>query len=120
MRIVRSGWLFWGLVLAFVFVLAPGLANAALTITTSSPLPPGTVGLNYSAVQLTATGGQSVYSWIVLSGTLPPGISLSSGGMVSGAPTAAGTYTFTVQVSDKPTGMTGSKQFSISIPQITT
>jgi Putative Ig domain len=59
-----------------------------LTITTTSPLPAGTVGTTYS-VQFAATGGTSPYTWSVASGsTLPAGLSLSSSGLLSGTPTA--------------------------------
>ncbi len=40
------------------------------------------------------------YSWIVLSGTLPSGLNLSSSGQISGAPTSVGTGSFVVQVTD--------------------
>ncbi len=63
--------------------------NAAPTITTGSPLPAGTSGTPYSQ-QLAATGGTvvtpGVYTWSLTSGSLPPGISLSSGGLLSGTP----------------------------------
>src|SRR4029077_5969718 len=48
----------------------------------------------------TASGGTSPYTWSVSSGTLPVGLSLSTGGILSGPPTAAGTSSFTVQVKD--------------------
>jgi subtilisin family serine protease len=78
-----------------ITVLAP------LTITTAS-LPSGTVDLAYSQ-QVTASGGQGSYTWSVASGSLPPGLSLTSGtpsASISGTPTTAGTYPFTVQVTD--------------------
>ncbi len=72
---------------------------APLSITTLS-LPAGSPGVAYSA-QLQAAGGVTPYSWIVLSGSFPPGLVLDSGtGALSGAPSAAGSFTFTVQVQD--------------------
>ena len=71
---------------------------AGLSITTTS-LPAATTGTNYSQ-QLAATGGTTPYSWTVLSGTPPAGVSLSSAGVLSGTPTAAGSSTFTVRVTD--------------------
>jgi len=72
---------------------------AQLAITTAS-LPGGTVGQAYSQT-LAATGGTPPYTWSLASGSLPPGLSLSaSGGVVSGTPTTAGTYSFTAQVTD--------------------
>lgn len=72
-----------------------------LQITTPS-LPDGTQNTFYSQ-QLTATGGQLPYSWWLPGGTvtLPPGtMSLSSSGLLSGTPSASGTYTFEVGVYD--------------------
>ena len=70
-----------------------------LTITTAS-LPGGTLNVSYSAT-LAAGGGTSPYTWSIASGSLPAGLSLnSSTGVISGMPTAAGTFSFTVQVSD--------------------
>ena len=69
-----------------------------LQITTSS-LPAGTVDSAYSAT-LSVIGGVPPYSWSVIRGSLPSGLTMSSGGIISGTPTAAGTFNFTVQVSD--------------------
>ena len=69
-----------------------------ITITPST-LPTGTVGVSYSQ-QLAAAGGVSPYRWNVSGGTLPGGITLSSGGLISGTPEAAGNFTFTVQALD--------------------
>ncbi|MFB3779235.1 MAG: putative Ig domain-containing protein [Bryobacteraceae bacterium] len=76
-------------------------------ISTSSPLPNATVGLTYSQT-FVATGGTTPYNWTV-SGP-PPGLSLSAAGLLSGTPTAPGTYTFTVTVN----GLT-SKQFTLTV-----
>jgi hypothetical protein len=62
---------------------------------TSQSLGPGIVGQPYS-VQLTATGGSS-YTWSVASGTLPPGLTLSTSGLLAGTPTTVGASAFTVQ-----------------------
>jgi uncharacterized protein (TIGR03437 family) len=92
---------------------------AGLTIVTSSALPAGTVGLPYS-LALQASGGSPPYkAWTVVAGNLPPGLSLTmlSGalsGLVAGVPTAAGTYTFTAQVTDSANA-TASSQFSVVV-----
>jgi len=84
------------------------------SITTSS-LPSGTVGTAYSQT-LAATGGTTPRSWSVTAGSLPAGLSLSSGGTISGTPTgsstSAVTSNFTVQVSG---GGTATKGLSITI-----
>lgn len=75
------------------------IVQCSLAISPAS-LPDGIESVFYSQ-QLTATGGAgSGYSFAVLSGTLPPGISLSGIGLLSGTPTTPGDYTFTVQVTD--------------------
>ncbi|MHC4712317.1 MAG: putative Ig domain-containing protein [Planctomycetota bacterium] len=72
---------------------------ADLEITTTS-LPGGTVSVSYSQT-VSATGGKTPYSWSVISGSLPSGLSLgSSTGTISGTPTSSGTSNFTVQVTD--------------------
>jgi hypothetical protein len=84
---------------------------AALTITTVSPLPSGTVGTAYNQL-LEAAGGTAPYSWSVTAGALPAGLNLSAAGVVSGTPTAAGTFNFTAQVVG---GGTVTKAFDITI-----
>jgi hypothetical protein len=59
-------------------------------------LPTMTTGTPFST-QLTATGG-GTQSWSVVSGALPTGLALASNGVLSGTPTAPGTFTFTVRV----------------------
>jgi hypothetical protein len=83
------------------------------TITTSSPLPGGFVGSSY-AQTLSASGGTPPYIWSLISGSLPPGLTLSSGGAISGTPAAAGTASFTVQVLDAQS-RTAQKGFSLSV-----
>jgi len=82
-----------------------------VSITTSS-LVPGQGGTPYSAT-LQASGGTGSYTWSLASGSLPPGLTLNSGGTISGTPTTANTYTFTVQVNDGST--TAQKQLSIVV-----
>jgi len=88
--------------------------NPAIVITTGSPLPIGTVGVNYSQT-VAATGGSGTYTWAVSEGSLPGGLSLNSAtGQIGGQPTAATTATFTIQATDTNQA-TGSKQFSLTI-----
>ncbi|MDR2018416.1 MAG: putative Ig domain-containing protein [Syntrophobacterales bacterium] len=88
-------------------------------ITTSS-LPGGTVGVAYS--QSLSASGAAPISWSVAGGALPPGLSLASSGEISGTPTAAGTFNFTVKAQNNVRSDT--KDMSISImgivPMITT
>jgi len=97
--------------------------SQGLTITTSSPLPSGTVGSSYqggSGLQLQATGGSGDYSWQISSGALPSGLSMTSGGFISGTPSAGVTQQqFTVQVTDLGTTSTSfpytTKTFTMSV-----
>lgn len=86
--------------------------NPALVITTTS-LPDGYPGAAYSRT-LAATGGKTAYTWTKTAGTLPAGLALSSAGVISGTPTAAGTSSFTVQVKDANT-TTATKALTITI-----
>lgn len=62
--------------------------------------PNGVVGTPYSHT-FPSSGGTAPYSFAIISGALPPGLSLnSSTGTASGTPTTAGTYTFTIQITD--------------------
>jgi hypothetical protein len=77
----------------------PPTPPPTLAITISS-LPAGQMGATYQ-VTLSASGGATPYSWSLASGSLPGGLSLnSSSGAVSGTPSASGTSSFTVQVTD--------------------
>jgi Bacterial Ig-like domain (group 3)/Putative Ig domain len=80
--------------------LATSLAIiAGPTLSFPAP-PPGQIGSAYSDT-LTVNGGTGPYTWSVSSGSLPAGITLgSSSGVLSGTPTAAGTSSFTVKVTD--------------------
>ncbi len=94
---------------ASVDVLAP------LQVSTTT-LPGGEYGTAYDQ-SLGAIGGTSPYSWSVSQGSLPPGLSLSSSGVLSGTPTAAGAYSFTAKVTDSstPTALTASQDLSITV-----
>src|SRR5262249_4917042 len=70
-------------------------------ILTLSPdtLPPGDVGAPYTRTVL-ASGGTSPYTFTLADGTLPPGVTLASNGLLSGTPTVTGTFTFAVGATD--------------------
>ena len=76
-------------------------------------LPAGTLGTAYSQ-NVVASGGTAPYSYSLLSGTLPTGLSLSAGGAITGTPTAAGSFTFTVQATDA-TPNTGTRTYTINV-----
>lgn len=75
-----------------------GAATPHLSVSTSS-LPNGAPSALYNQ-SLLAAGGNPPYSWSLVSGALPVGLTLSSSGLISGTPTAGGSSGFTVQVTD--------------------
>lgn len=90
-------------------VPAPSINNAC-------PLSSATVGTAYSQA-FTSTNGFAPLSYSIGAGALPAGLTLSSLGVLSGTPTAAGTASFTVVVTDSttPTAQTGSKACSVVV-----
>jgi uncharacterized protein (TIGR03437 family) len=69
-----------------------------LRLAVSSPLPSGVVGTAY-AQPLAAAGGTAPYTYSLLSGLMPGGLAIA-GSVVMGTPTNAGTFLFTVLVTD--------------------
>jgi hypothetical protein len=83
-------------VITYSIVIAPATCPA---ITLAPPtLPAGAVGVAYSQ-QITASGGSGSYVFKVSSGTLPAGLTLSSGGLLSGTPTGTSS-TVNIQATD--------------------
>ncbi|HWN99605.1 MAG TPA: Ig domain-containing protein, partial [Blastocatellia bacterium] len=73
---------------------------APLVITSAGDLTSGRINVDYS-YQLLFTGGKAPYTWAVASGALPTGLTLNAAtGVISGKPTATGTFTFTVSLTD--------------------
>jgi hypothetical protein len=87
-------------------------AAEAPTISTDS-LPAGAVDMAYNQT-LAATGGTTPYTWSVSSGTPPAGLSLSTGGLLSGTPTTAESSSFTVRVTGD-NGASSTKDFSLTV-----
>ena len=85
-----------------------------------STLAPGMVGGAF-AVDFFLSGGAAPYTWSVASGSLPPGLALTSpyapsdnNSQLSGTPTTAGTFTFTMRIADYD-GQQATQQFSLTV-----
>jgi large repetitive protein len=71
-------------------------------IISPAALPAALINVPYSAT-LTSVGGMGPFTWALASGSLPPGLTISTAGVITGTPTALGTTTFKVQVTDSQT-----------------
>ncbi len=92
--------------------LSISITTAPLAVSTTS-LPAGVVNTVYTGATLQASGGTPPYSWSISAGTLPAGLNLNAGA-ITGTPTAVGTSSFTVKVTDAAAG-TATAPLSITI-----
>ena len=93
-------------------------AQLPVTISTAA-LPDGTVNVAYSA-RLTASDGATPYTWSIVSGTLPSGLTLDTNtGVIAGTPNNPSTFNFTVQVNDAGNPIQSmSKPLSITVTTV--
>jgi Putative Ig domain len=84
-----------------------------LSVTTTG-LPSATLGSRYRVPVLAVGGGTPPYAWSVSDRWLPPGLSLSPAGVISGSPVLAGTFNFTVRAADS-TGATATASLAITV-----
>lgn len=79
-------------------------------------LPSGRTGETYSQTlsSVPLTGGSSAATYNLIAGTLPPGLTLSSGGLISGTPLTGGTWAVTVCAQDA-SGQTGARNYTFSV-----
>lgn len=78
-------------------VITPATSSVLAIVT--SDLPDAIVGVAYGRT-LAAFGGDPDFSWLLDSGSLPPGLSLNQSGSITGTPSTAGTFNFVVKVTD--------------------
>jgi hypothetical protein len=91
------------------------ISPVSLAVTTPS-LPGGATGTPYATTNLEASGGVPPYSWSLGAGTLPPGLSLSTAGALTGTPTLAGSYPLTFVVTDSSsTPDKANAQFTLTV-----
>jgi hypothetical protein len=89
---------------------------APLTVVTTS-LPDAAQNSPYS-VTLAASGGTPPYTWSLAAGTLPAGLGLTAGGVISGTPTSRGAFSFTVGVSDGTRSATQALNLTVTGPTV--
>ncbi len=91
------------------------LTIGACPVITFNPLilGPAPVGQIYLHAIL-AFGGAAPYNFTVNAGALPPGIQLSSGGVLNGTPTALGSFNFTLKATDT-NGCSGTRSYTLTI-----
>jgi len=104
----------------YSITVGPPLPLKIVLPASGSTLPRGTVGVAY-AQNFFLSGGVAPYTWSVAKGQLPSGLALTSPGapadnnnQLAGTPTAAGTFKFTMKVTDS-TGQSASQQFKLTI-----
>jgi hypothetical protein len=96
-----------------VTVCGPTSACPVITVNPAT-LPNGVVGTPYSQT-VSGSGGTGPYTFTVSSGALPNGLMLNATtGVISGTPTAAGTFNFTITATDA-NGCPGSRPYSLGI-----
>jgi hypothetical protein len=95
---------------AYATVTVAPLKNLSMATTA---LPIVDASTPYSAA-LAATGGVEPYQWTLMSGALPTGFKLSSSGAITGTTASAGSFTFTVKVTDS-SGSTSSASFHLTV-----
>jgi Putative Ig domain len=89
-----------GYFLAFAFWLIGGQAAFAAVNVNPSTLPAGTQGVLYDET-LTGSGGTGPYTFAVIAGSLPTGVTLDgTSGQLTGTPSAQGVYSFTIRATD--------------------
>nr|WP_242081595.1 putative Ig domain-containing protein [Xanthomonas indica] len=99
----------------------PGQASRSYTLSIAAPtlapgqptLPAGTAGTAYNQT-LTTSGGTAPYSYSVVTGALPTGLSLTTAGVLSGTPSAAGSFAFSIKVSDA-NGFSATQAYTLTI-----
>lgn len=96
----------------FQVAITNGSAPVTVSITSDAQRPAGRVGTPYSD-GLQATGGNGAITWSVTGGGLPPGLALSSAGVVAGTPGQAGTFQYTATASSG--GASASRTFTVTI-----
>ena len=89
--------------------------SAAITVTPAT-LPDPALSIPYTQ-SVGASGGSGTYTYAISAGTPPTGLTLSAAGILSGTPTASGTFNFTVLATDA-FGSTGTLAYTLVVPLV--
>jgi hypothetical protein len=107
---------FLGLITAVLLTACGGGGGGpAPVMVSSAAITDGSTGVAYPSFTFSASGGSGTYAWTE-SGELPPGLTLSTAGQLSGIPVTAGNYSFTVTATDSSNPpLTGSDKVTMKI-----
>jgi len=97
-----------------ILLVAPGSSGPTTLQITPTIAPNGTYGSPYSPMQFLAGGGSGQVTFAISTGSLPNGLSLSATGLLSGTPTQAGVFPFTISASDTNQD-SGSRSYSLTV-----
>lgn len=93
------------------YIFSPTCPSITLTPTT---VPGGTQNLAYSSTAIAPSAGTAPFTYEIISGALPSGLTLSSAGVLAGTPSVAGNFNFTVKITDTNLCV-GTRAYSLSI-----
>ncbi|MBB3800650.1 outer membrane autotransporter protein [Xanthomonas arboricola] len=86
----------------------------AVVVIAPASLPAATAGTAYTQ-NLSASGGTAPYTFALSAGALPAGVTLNASGVLSGTPTASGSFNFTVSATDSGAPTTGSRAYTLVV-----
>jgi hypothetical protein len=90
------------------------IVYAPIAIATPTTLPAATIGVAYPSLTFTVSGGAPGITWSPTNSTPVPGMTFSNG-VLSGTPSAVGTWTFNLQATDSLNGTTGQVKFTLVV-----
>jgi uncharacterized protein (TIGR03437 family) len=93
------------------YVFSPTCPTMTLSPAT---LPNGTQNLTYPTTTISSGAGTAPLTYAIIAGTLPAGLTFSASGALSGTPTEAGNFNFTVKVTDANL-CTGRQSYALAI-----
>lgn len=100
-----------GTIVARAFYLTNRVVCSTITLSTSLPNSPLNTAYNQT---ITGSGGSAPYSFFLISGSLPTGLTLNPTGLLSGTTTVIGSFSFTIRGRDRY-GCSGSQAYSLVI-----